>query len=104
MASLGILLTYILVALSGVVFFLRSRQDKGITVVADIVLPIVAVLLCGATMYYTIFPTTPAPAPINTAPYYTGIWLLLGFVFLAVLWLTNREKVRQFGKMLSEGE
>jgi len=104
MASLGILLTYILVALSGIVFFLRSKQSKVITVVADIVLPIIAVLLCGATIYYTVFPTTPAPAPINTAPYYTGIWLLLGVVFLAVLWFTNREKVRQFGKMLSEGK
>lgn len=104
MASLGILLAYILVAISGIVFFLRSRQDKGLTMVADVLLPVIAVLLCGATMYYTVFPTSPAPSPINTAPYYTGIWLVVGLVVLAALWVTNREKVRHFGKTLSEGE
>lgn len=103
-ASLGILLTYILVAISGIVFFLRSRQDKGITVVADVILPVIAVLLCGATIFYTVFPTSPASPPISTAPMYTGIWLVLGLVLLAALWFTNREKVRQFGKTLSEGE
>ena len=103
-ASLAILFTYILVCVSGIFFFLRSRQDKGLAVVADVVLPVIAILLCGATIYYTVFPTSPAPFPINTAPIYTGVWLVLGLILLAVLFFTNREKVRQFGKTLSEGE
>jgi amino acid transporter len=98
--SLGILIAYILVAISGMVFFLRSQQDKGLTVVADIVLPVIAILLCGATVYSTIIPVP--PPPLNLAPYIIAAWLILGLLLLAVLWFTNREQVLRFGRTLGE--
>ncbi len=82
------------------VFFLRSQQDKGLTVVADIVLPVIAILLCGATVYSTIIPVP--PPPLNLAPYIIAAWLILGLLLLAVLWFTNREQVLRFGRTLSE--
>jgi amino acid transporter len=98
--SLGILAAYILVAISGMVFFLRSQQDKGLTLLADIILPVIAILLCGATIYSTIIPVP--PPPLNLAPYLVAVWLLLGLLLLAILWFTNREQVRRFGRTLSE--
>ncbi|MFL5627435.1 MAG: APC family permease [Ktedonobacteraceae bacterium] len=99
-ASLAILVAYILVALSGIVFFLRSRESKGFVLVVDIVLPIIAILLCGATIYSSVIPVP--PPPLDLAPYIVGIWLLLGIVLLVVLWVTNRENVRKFGRLLAE--
>jgi len=98
--SIGILAAYILVAIAGMVFFLRSRQDKGIIVVADVLLPVVAIVLCGATIYSTVIPVP--PPPLNLAPYIVAVWLVLGLMLLAVLWFTNREQVLRFGKTLGE--
>ncbi len=98
--SLGILAAYILVAIAGMVFFLRSRQDKGFVVVADVLLPVIAIVLCGATIYSTVIPVP--PPPLNLAPYIAAAWLLLGLLLLAVLWFTNREQVLRFGKTLGE--
>jgi amino acid transporter len=99
-ASLGILAAYILVALSGIIFFLHSRQDTGLTVAADVILPVIGILLCGATIYSTIIPVP--PPPLNLAPYIAAVWLVLGLILLAVLWMTNRERVRMFGQVLGE--
>ncbi len=104
-ASLGILLAYILVAISGIVFFRRARplgERGGAVAVFDILLPIIAILLCGATIYSSIIPVP--PAPLNLAPYIALAWLILGIIVLAVLVSTRRERVRQFGKILGEAE
>lgn len=104
-ASLGILLAYILVAISGMVFFRRARpagERGGTTAILDIVLPIIAILLCGATIYSSIIPVL--PAPLNLAPYIALAWLILGIVILAVLIRTQSERVREFGKILGESE
>jgi amino acid transporter len=98
--SLGILAAYILMAISGMVFFLRSRQDRGVTLLADILLPVIAILLCGATIYSTIIPVP--PPPLNLAPYLVAVWLLLGLLVLTVLWFTSREQVLRFGSTLGE--
>ncbi len=100
--SLGILFAYILVAISGMAYFLRSRQGDTsmLIVVADVLLPVIAVLLCGATIYSTIVPAP--PPPLNYAPYIAAVWLLLGLILLAILWFTSREQVRRFGQILAE--
>ncbi len=100
--SLGILLAYILVAVSGMVFFLRFPQGKkaGATIVFDVLFPVIAILLCGATIYSSLVPVP--PAPLNYAPYIAGAWLVLGIILLSILWLRSPKQVRQFGKMLGE--
>lgn len=100
--SQGVLFAYILVAISGAVFFRRSDAEgrMSITVVFDVLLPLIALLLCGATIYSSVWPV-PLP-PLNYTPYISGAWLLLGLILLVVLWFTNRERVRAFGKVLGE--
>jgi hypothetical protein len=72
-------------------------------IIADIVLPVIAILLCGATIYSTIIPVP--PPSLNLAPYIVAVWLLLGLILLAVLWFTNREQVTSSaGRSLNKRE
>lgn len=104
-ASLGILLVYILVAAGGAVLFWRERQATGgqsYNPFLDALLPLVAIVICGYTIYKSIEPVP--PHPIDEAPYLAGAWILIGIVVL--LWLRRRspERVRRFGAALGEGE
>jgi amino acid transporter len=100
--SLGILLAYILVALSGMIFFLRlyRAEKSGRTIVFDLLFPTIATLLCGATIYSSVIPVP--PAPLNYAPYVMAGWLLLGLIVLVVLWSTAPARVSQFGKHFTD--
>jgi len=102
-ATFGILGVYILIALGGALYFWRSRQaaDVGYNIVFDVVLPIVAIVICALTIYWSIFPRP--PHPISYAPWVAGGWLLLGLVWLGWLNVTAPEKVEQFGTVLAEG-
>jgi amino acid transporter len=101
--SLGILLAYILVAISGIIFFLRFPRPKrgGMALVFDVLFPAIAVLLCGATVYSSLVPIP--PAPLNYAPFVAGAWLVLGIILLGILQLRSPGQVSQFGMMLGEG-
>ncbi|HXR64567.1 MAG TPA: APC family permease [Ktedonobacteraceae bacterium] len=100
--SLGILLAYILVALSWIVFAIRlfRRERNTRSIVFDVLLPLIAIVVCGATIYSSIIPVP--PAPLNQAPYIVGGWLVLGIILMVVLWLTAPHKVSQFGKHLAD--
>ncbi len=102
-ATFGILGVYILVALGGMAYFWRIRSASAVAynVVLDVLLPAGAIVICGLTIYWSIFPRP--PAPISYAPYIAGGWLVLGLAWLA--WLSGRapEKVAQFGSVLAEG-
>ena len=102
--SLGILLVYILVALSWIVFAIRTlRQERNtFALVFDILLPLIAIAVCGATIYSSVIPVP--PTPLNLAPYIAGAWLVLGIILVVVLWLTSPRKVSQFGKHLTAEE
>lgn len=97
--SLGILFAYILIALSGIAFSLQAKVKGGRRSV-EVFLPLIAVGLCSATIYSSVVPV-PA-APLSYAPYITGAWLLLGLFVLMILWRSNPERVRQFGKLLAD--
>jgi amino acid transporter len=100
-ASLLILVAYILVALSWGVIRFRGRRleiehhNFGL-MLADVLCPLVAIIICAATIYSSILPVP--PPPLTYAPYIAGIWLLLGGGFLAVHWWQDPERVRRFGK------
>lgn len=101
--SLGILFTYILVALAGIVYFWRRRRTGETTynVILDILLPAGAIAICGLTIYYSIEP--PPPHPINLAPYVAGGWLVIGLAVLVWLNVRSPERVRSFGQVLAGG-
>jgi amino acid transporter len=104
-ASLGILLVYILVALGGAVLFWRERQAtgaQGYNPFLDALLPLVAIVICGYTIYKSIEPVP--PHPIDEAPYLAGGWILIGIGVLLWLRRRNPERVRRFGAALGEGE
>jgi amino acid transporter len=102
-ATFGILGTYILVSLGGMAYFWRTRATSEVAynVVFDVVLPMVAIVVCGLTIYWSIFPRPPAPISYS-------VWVALGWLGLGVgylLWLraTAPDDVEQFGSVLAEG-
>jgi amino acid transporter len=102
-ATFGILGTYILVSLAGMTFFWRTRATSEIAYnpVLDIVLPVAAIVVCGLTIYWSIFPRPPAPISYS-------LWVALGWLGLGIVWLlwlraTAPNKVAQFGSVLAEG-
>jgi amino acid transporter len=102
-ATLGVLSAYILVALSGIVAFWRSRGESvAYNVMLDIVLPLGAVAICGYTIYKSVHPLP--PSPMKYGPWVALIWLGVGIVVLVWLSLTHPERVRSFGSILGEGE
>ncbi|HZC29487.1 MAG TPA: APC family permease [Gaiellaceae bacterium] len=104
-ATLGILGAYILIALSGMVFFRTHRvagESPAFSAVFDVALPAGAIAICGYTIYKSIWPRP--PAPISYAPWIAGGWLLLGIAILLYLNATRPERVRAFGSILGEGE
>jgi amino acid transporter len=102
-ATFGILATYILVSIGGMAYFWRTRAVSAVAynVVFDVVLPVLAIVVCGLTIYWSIFPRPPAPISYS-------IWVALGWLGLGAVWLlwlraTAPQKVEQFGSMLAEG-
>src|SRR5207244_1571399 len=102
-ATLGVLSAYILVALSGIVSFWRTRRENiAYNVVLDIALPLGAIAICGYTIYKSVHPLP--PSPMRYGPWVALIWLGLGVIVLTWLSLTRPQHVRSFGSILGEGE
>lgn len=101
-ASLGLLFVYILISAAGMVYFWRRRegQEVGYSILFDIVFPLVAIVICALTIYWSCVPTP--PHPISMAPYIAGIWTALGVAILLWLNMKSPEKVRAFGRLLGE--
>ena len=102
-ATLGILGAYILVALSGIVFFRRAKAENvSYNVLLDIVLPLAAIAICGYTIYKSVHPLP--PSPMRYGPWVALIWLAIGVGVLVWLRVTRPDRVREFGTILGEGE
>jgi len=102
-ATFGILGMYILVALGGMTYFWRTRATSAVAynVLWDILLPVIAIVVCGLTIYWSITPRP--PKPISYSIWVALVWLGLGLLYLLVLRLRTPEKVAQFGSVLAEG-
>jgi amino acid transporter len=101
--SLGILLVYIMVAIAGAVFFwhVRNRPGESYNVLLDVLLPLVAVAVCGYTIYTSIVPRPPAPISYS-------LWIALGVLAAGLLvlgWLiaARPDRVRLFGRAFEAG-
>src|SRR5215469_4772378 len=103
-ASLGILFVYALVAIAGMVYFWNARRQKGesYNVMLDVVLPLIAVVICGYAIYSTLIPRP--PAPISYSAWIALAWLVAGLLVVAWLMLTRRDRVRMFGKAFDTSE
>jgi amino acid transporter len=103
-ATLAILAVYILVALSGMLFFWRSRtsHNVGYNILLDLALPLGAIAVCGYTIYKSVNPLP--PSPIKYGPWVALAWLVLGILVAAWLTVTRPDRVRAFGSILGEGE
>src|SRR4051812_11260557 len=73
-ATIGILITYILVAISGIAYF-WNRRAGGYNLFLDLVVPLAAIAICAYTLWKTIHPTPAYTHPITWAP-----WLGLGYL------------------------
>jgi hypothetical protein len=67
--------------------------------VLDIVLPVIAIVLCGGVIYSAVWPVP--PAPLNLATFIFAAWVVLGLILAGWLWMTNRELVHSFGQLLA---
>lgn len=107
-ATMGILGGYILVGISGLVYFQRHREGGGAQLLWQILFPIIAVLIVGAALFSSIYPIAPAPPllpPLSYSPYIFGVWLLLGIILVVALRVANPALVRKFGQIVAgEGE
>ncbi len=101
-ATFGILGTYILVSLAGITFFWRTRaaSEVAFNLVLDLLLPAVAIVVCGLTIYWSVVGQA---APVTYAPWVALGWLGLGVLWLAWLRITAPQRVAQFGSVLAEG-
>jgi amino acid transporter len=101
-ATIGILITYILIAVGGIAFFARDRT--GWNPLLDLVVPAGAIAICGYTLYKSIHPTPAYTGIVKWAPWVALIWLALGVVIDLWLTLTKPDRVRAFGTILGAGE
>ena len=101
-ATIGILITYILIAVGGIAFFARDRT--GWNPVFDLVVPAGAIAICGYTLYKSIHPTPAYTGIVKWAPWVALIWLAIGVVVDLWLTLTKPDRVRAFGTILGAGE
>jgi len=103
-ASLGILFVYALVAIAGMVFFwnARRRRVESYNIVLDVILPLIAVAICGYAIYSTVVPRP--PAPISYSAWIALAWLGLGLLMVLGLALTRPDRVRTFGKAFDTSE
>jgi amino acid transporter len=102
-ATIPILVTYILIALSGIVFFGRSRAS-GWNPLIDLVIPAGAIAICGYTLYKSIHPTPAYSGIVKWAPWAAISWLVLGALIDVVLTMRNPARVRAFGSILGASE
>jgi amino acid transporter len=101
--SIGILLVYVLVAIAGMVFFWKVRNQAGESYnwFLDIVAPLIAVVICGYTIYASIWPRPPAPISYS-------LWIALGFLVAGLVIVTTLvvawpDRVRAFGRAFEAG-
>jgi amino acid transporter len=101
--SLGILLVYALVALAGMVFFWKVRHQAGesYNVLLDVVLPLIAVAVCGYTIYASVIPRP--PAPISYSLWIALAFLAAGMLIVAALTFRWPRRVRSFGRAFEAG-
>jgi amino acid transporter len=99
-ATFLLLGTYMLVSAAGIRYFWREKHARGLryNVLLDFIAPSVAIVICGLTMYWSIYPVP--PHPLNEAPWLALGWLVAGILFVAWIRYRRPATVSQFGRIL----
>lgn len=99
-ATFLLLGTYILVSAAGMRYFWREKHAHGLAynLLLDFVAPAVAIIICGLTIYWSIYPVP--PHPLDEAPWLALGWLVVGI--LVVVWMRYRSPATlgEFGRIL----
>jgi amino acid transporter len=107
-ATLGILGGYLLVAISGLVYYQRHKEPGGAgRAIWQILFPVIAILIVGAALFSSIYPISPAPPlvePLSYTPWIFAGWLVLGIIIVVILRVTNPAQVSKFGQIVATGE
>jgi amino acid transporter len=90
-----------MVAAAGAILFFKERAGRRYNPLLDLLLPLIAIVICGYTIYKSIEPVP--PHPIDEAPYIAGAWTLIGLGVLTWLRARSPEKVQRFGEALAGG-
>jgi amino acid transporter len=98
LGTLAVILVYIGLLVGGAVYFKRTHSKYNI--VAHLLVPAAGVILFGAALYGSIYPTP--PSPLNATPYVTLAWVVIGLVVLFTLKARRPEAVERIGSMLGE--
>jgi len=101
-ATIGILITYILIAVGGIAFFARDRTNWN--PLLDLAIPAGAILICGYTLYKSIHPTPGYEGIFKWVPWVALGWVAVGIVIAVWLTMTKPDRVRAFGSILGAGE
>lgn len=101
-ATFLLLGTYMLVAGAGLRYFWRDKREHGVryNIFLDFAAPVIAIVICGLTIYWSIVPVP--PHPLNEAPWLALGWFVLGLVILLWMRQTQPDKVHGFGRILGE--
>ncbi len=107
-ATLGILGGYLLVGISGLVYYQRHKEAGGAgRAIWQILFPVIAILIVAAALFSSIYPIPPAApltTPLNYTPWIFAGWLALGIIIVVVLRVTNPALVHRFGQIVATGE
>jgi amino acid transporter len=108
-ATLVVVLIYILTNLSNLFFYLRERRDE-FNVIWNFIVPIlgtiifIPVLLAAFGIDFAGLGITPLAPPANAAPWVVLAWLVFGAVVFVLLSRRSPEKLRDLATTFSEGE
>jgi amino acid transporter len=103
-ATIGILIAYILIAVAGITHSTRDRRAWN--PLFDLVVPAIAIAICGYTLFKSIHPTPGYTGIFRWIPWVAIAYLVVGVAIDVWLTMTKPDRVRAFGTILgaSEGE
>jgi amino acid transporter len=99
--TIVVILVYMAVCLSSIVFYLRVRRDQ-FNVLLHGVFPVLAILILFAPLYYQFFPLP--PYPVRLGNYFAIIWIALGFVALGLAAARRPQAIAQAEEIFVEDE
>jgi amino acid transporter len=100
LGTLCVILVYIGLCVAGAVFF--RREARRYRILTHLLAPAVGVVLFGAALYGSIYPTP--PEPLEMTPYITLAAIVLGVLALGVLRVSRPEAAQRIGSILGEEE
>jgi amino acid transporter len=107
-ATLIIVIIYILTNLANLVFYMRERRDE-LNVILNVIVPIlgtlifIPVLLAAFGVDFGGLGISPLVAPANAAPWIVVAWFVFGLVVFVLYAVRSPEKIQETAKTFIEG-